>query len=120
MASAYTGNWRFAMTDRYDGNEAQNRKIANQLFDAWTEGEESNRKRRILVGSIPAWVACVLSIGLLVWNAAVISGNVADNTRRITQIEADQRDAGRANSNMIDRMARIEAKIDIIVGEHKP
>ena len=61
----------------------------------------------------------ILSIGLLIWNAAVISGNVADNTRRITQLESDKRESETDTRGLIDRMARIEAKIDIIVGEKK-
>jgi hypothetical protein len=105
------------MPERYDGNEEQSRLIGEQLFDVWVSRQD--RKSPRWHGSLPAWIACVLSIGLLIWNAAVISGNVADNTRRISQIESDQRDATHANSNMIDRMARIEAKIDIIVQEKK-
>lgn len=105
------------MTDEYDGNESQGRKIARQLFSVWSEEQESAQKRSARIGSVPAWVACVLSIGLLIWNAAVISGNVSDNTRRITALEANQSQSDRDGRQMIDRMARIEAKIDIIVGE---
>ena len=84
------------MPDRFDGNESQNRIIAEQLFTVWTN--EQTRTTRRWTGSMPAWIACVLSIGLLIWNAAVISGNVAQNTRRIDQIEA---------------------KVDIIIAEKK-
>jgi hypothetical protein len=61
----------------------------------------------------------VLSICLLIWNAAVISGSVAQNTRRIDQIEANERQSDGDNRQMIDRMARIEAKVDIIIAEKK-
>lgn len=107
--------WDRGTVDEYDGNESQGRRIARQLFAAWSEEQDVASKRRVLVGSIPAWVACVLSIGLLVWNAAVISGNVADNTRRISQLETDQRQSEGDNRQIIERMARIEAKLDIIV-----
>lgn len=105
------------MPDRFDGNESQNRKIADQLFTTWTEEQTRTAKR--WAGSLPAWVACILSIGLLIWNAAVISVNVAQNTRRIDQIEANERQNDGDNRQLIDRMARIEAKVDIIIAEKK-
>jgi hypothetical protein len=63
------------MTDDFDGNKAQNRKIAEQLFSAWSDDQARSAKR--WYGSVPAWSACLLSICLLIWNAAVISGSVA-------------------------------------------
>jgi hypothetical protein len=106
------------MADDFDGNKAQNRKIAEQLFSVWAESEKRISPPR-LMGSLPAWIACVLSICLLIWNAAVISGSVAQNTRRIDQIEANERQSDGDNRQMIDRMARIEAKVDIIIAEKK-
>lgn len=99
----------------FDGNEAQNRVIARQLFDVWTAEQAAKAKTHWLNGSIPAWIACALSLGMLVWNAAVISGDVADNTRRVTQLEVDQRRSEGDSRQVIERMARIEAKLDLIL-----
>lgn len=101
------------MPDRLDGNEAQNRAVARQLFSAWENEQE--RKIGKWGTALPAWIACVLSIGVLIWNAAVISGEVAENTRRIEQIERERRQEAGDNRLMIERMARIEAKVDLIL-----
>lgn len=96
-----------------DPNEAANRKIARQLFSIWSEEQEAKRSR--LSGSAPAWIACALSLCAVIWNAAVISGDVGDNTRRITAIELEQRSQASDNREIIERMARIEAKLDLVV-----
>lgn len=96
-----------------DPNEASARKIARQLFSIWSEEQEAKRSR--LSGSLPAWIACVLSLAAVIWNAAVISGDVSENSRRIDKIEVEQQRQATDNRQIIERMARIEAKLDIVL-----
>lgn len=107
-----------------DGNEAQNRIVIKQIFDAWaveqeakanTEGARVDERRRIMLGSIPAWSACIIAVGGLVWSAAVLSGDISENRRRIEQVELDQKRQGETERGVIERMARIEAKLDIVL-----
>jgi hypothetical protein len=100
-----------------DGNETQARTVAKQLFSVWAKEQEGRTIRKY--GSLPAWVACALSLSAVIWNAAVISGDVAENARRIDRLEVDQRQQARDNSQVIERMARIEAKLDLILEERK-
>jgi hypothetical protein len=103
------------MPDSLDGNDSQNRRIANQLFDVW----EERRGSKWLNGSAPAWIACALSLAAVLWNAAIISGNVAENTRRIDAVETEQQRAAGDSRQVIERMARIEAKLDIVLEDRK-
>lgn len=102
------------MPDALDGNESQNRIIARQMFAAWSKDQESKERR--IGGSAPAWIACALSLAAVIWNAAVISGDVADNRRRIEVIEVKQERSVTENHQVIDRLARIEAKLDMMGG----
>ena len=65
----------------------------------------------------PDWIALIMSLGALVWNAAVYPEKVSNNLRRIEALE--QREEGRSDKlNTIDvRTAKIEAKLDILMGE---
>ncbi len=103
------------MSDFWDGNEAQSRKVARSLFDVWREEQESEAKNAKLGGVVPAWFAVVLSVGTLVWGAAVLSADVKDTKRRVDQIEIGDRQQEIVNREIVERMARIEAKLDIVV-----
>ena len=107
-----------------DGNDAQNRIIAKQMFDAFaaeqearanTEGARADERRRLFLGSVPAWSACIIAVGSVIWNAAVVSGDISENRRRIEQVETDQKRQGETERGVIERMARIEAKLDIVL-----
>lgn len=102
------------MPDPLDGNESSTRKIAKQLFSIWQEEQEAKGRR--LSGSLPAWIACVLSLGMLVWNGAVISSDVSESRRRIEALEIKQDQTAAASAQVIDRLARIEAKLDMMGG----
>lgn len=102
-----------------NGNAVQTRALAQTLFDTWKADQDLSSKRRILGGSIPAWVACALSIGTLIWGAAVISSDVSENRRRIEAVESQQMQQARDDQASRDRLARIEAKIDVLMGERK-
>lgn len=95
-----------------DGNESQNRIIARQMFAAWSEEQEARRTK--LSGSLPAWIACVLSLLGLAWSAAVISSDVSENRRRIEALEIKQDKTATDSTQVLDRLARIEAKLDIM------
>lgn len=97
------------MTDKLDGNETQSRVIAKQLFSVWA-AEQDSRTRRWLNGSVPAWVACLLSVATLIWGAAVLASDVAENRRRIELVEADK---------VGERLARIETKLDQLMAERE-
>lgn len=110
------------MSDVLDANETQARRMANQLFDVWSERKEQKEQAsgpKWIHGSAPAWVACLLSLGAVLWNAAIISQNVAENARRITAVEIEQQRAATDNRQVIERMARIEAKLDIVLEDRK-
>ena len=98
------------------GDAAQTRAIVEQVAEAAFRkyAQEARGKSAKWSASAPAWAACALSIAGLVWNAAVITGNVADNQRRIEMVEAEQRQAATDNRQVIDRLARIEAKLDMM------
>lgn len=101
-----------------DGNESQIRTVADSLFDAWQSRAAAEQKRqRLIYGSIPAWVACALSVTAVLWQAAVTTQRVNDNDRRIIQLEVDLREYGRENKAMTQQLARIEAKMDLVLGE---
>jgi len=107
------------MSDVLDANETQARRMANQLFDVWSERKEQSAGPKWLSGSAPAWVACLLSLAAVLWNAAIISQNVAENSRRITAVEIEQQRAATDSRQVIERMARIEAKLDIVLEDRK-
>ena len=101
------------MPDSLDGNESQARKMARQLFAIWTEEQESKAKKPSY-GALPAWTACVLSVGALIWNAAIITGDVNDTRRRVETLEVKQDQTVADRGQVIDRLARIEAKLDLM------
>jgi len=94
-----------------DGNQSQVRAIGDQLFDAW---EEKQNRKSMLHGSLPAWIACILSLGAVLWQAAITSSDVSENRRRIEAIEAQQLTQSNDDRSVIDRLARIEAKLDVV------
>jgi len=105
-----------------DGNAAATRKVADQLFDAWSEkrDRDEGNKRRALAGSAPAWGGLLLAVLGIIWGAAVLSRDVNDHTRRIVEIENEQRTQATDNRQVIERMARIEAKLDIVLEGTRP
>lgn len=101
-----------------DGNDAQIRAVANTLFDSWQAHQEVENKRKSLIyGSIPAWVACALSILAVLWQAAITTQRVNENTRRIVSLEANDAERSREDKATTQQLARIEAKMDLIINE---
>lgn len=94
-----------------DGNTAQARVVGEQLFSIW---EEKQKRKSLLHGSFPAWIACLLSLGLVLWQAAFVASDVEENRRRLEVVEAAQIAQAGDNRTVIDRLARIEAKLDLI------
>lgn len=100
------------------GNESNAtvvRAIADQLFETWQlKQQQYEKKRNLWLGSLPAWMALVLSALALLWNAAVISARVGDNTRRIDQLEVDRRQEIVDSKESAAALARIESKVDLM------
>ena len=100
------------MADSFNPNDAQAQRVARLMADAFKADTQPQTSR--WVGSAPAWIALLVSLAGIVWQAAVTTGRVNDNTRRVEQVERDQR-AQQADSRVvIERLARIEAKLDLI------
>jgi uncharacterized protein YlxW (UPF0749 family) len=101
-----------------NGNDAQVRAIADSLFDSWQANQDAENKRRTLIyGSIPAWVACALSITAVLWQAAITTQQVAETTRRVEQLERSDQEQSREDKATTQQLARIEAKMDLIINE---
>jgi hypothetical protein len=60
---------------------------------------------------LPALAAALTLLGAITSVGSVIS-KVQDNDRRIAQIERDLRDSDAGNQKVIERLARIEGKLD--------
>lgn len=101
------------MTD--PANEAQARIIAKQLFDVW-KAEEAEKQSKV-PGSWPAWLALVLSAGALIWAGGGHQWQITDNTRRIEAVEDSQARQATDNQQVLQRLASIEAKLDLITEE---
>lgn len=101
-----------------DGNNTQIRAVADQLFDSWQAHQEAESKRKTLIyGAIPAWVACALSITAVLWQAAITTQRVNENTRRVEQLERSDQERSREDKATTQQLARIEAKMDLIIDE---
>lgn len=91
------------------GNQTQVRVIAEQLFDIW---DEKQGKR---TASWPAWFGVGMSVAAMIYTAGILTGDVAEaNTRSVEnrqKIEALERQSS--------AIARIEAKVDILMEERK-
>lgn len=106
------------MPDSLDGNEAQNRIIARQLFDAWAAEQDAKTKaeRRWFGSNVAGWVSImvVLVTGIIAfvstYNLAISAD--ARSQRNETAINLMKTETG-------DRLARIETKLDLIIGERE-
>jgi len=101
------------MTD--EANEAAARRIAKQLFDIW-EAKQAEKQQKV-PGSWPAWIAMVLSAAALIWAGGGHQWQITDNTRRIEAVEDRQAKQAAGNEEVLQRLASIEAKLDLITEE---
>ena len=104
------------------GNEEMIRTIIEQIVDT-TEAKHKREAARahhtFLGGHAPAWIAAVLAVMAMIFSAGVLRSEVAEaqtlaRTNRTT-IEALQIQNGEGKATI----ARIEAKIDILMAERK-
>lgn len=100
-----------------DGNDVAVRAIAQTLFDTWKAEQEIDQKRRVFGGSIPAWVACGLSIVGIVMLAGGTNQKVNDNIRRIDTLEASDREQNREATTTAAKLSTIEGKLDILINQ---
>jgi hypothetical protein len=96
-----------------DGNAAQVRVIIEQTIASL----EASRGKRW--GSVPAWSALALSIVGIVFAAGSLRSDVATATTRIDKLEqrADAQD--RTATQVNDRLARIETKLDLALEKRR-
>lgn len=99
--------------DALDPNRSQVRIIAEQMLEVWDTRQESKRSR--FTASVPAWIACALSLSTLIYVAGGMGATVNSNTNRIDKLEAVQVQQTRDDIDRSDRLARIEAKVDLLV-----
>lgn len=99
--------------DALDGNAAQTRLIARQIASAIIAEQASTRSR--FTASVPAWIACAMSMATLIWGAGTLSSQVNRNTNDIRDLKAVQSQRDTGDQQVRDRLARIEAKVDLLV-----
>lgn len=92
-----------------DGNLTQTEMILDRAWETW---EAKQGKKR---ASFPAWAGFLLSAGAVIFTAGVLRGDVATandrsikNEKRIEFLEGERA-----------ALARIEAKVDILMEERK-
>lgn len=97
------------MVDAYDGNEAATRKVASQLFDAWTERQRSAEKAsihsKLTLTEIGVIVSLLSSIGVGIFTLGVVYGQVQRNTADIATIKPKVEATA-------ERIERIDANVE--------
>lgn len=99
-----------------DGNEAQSRVIAKQLFDVWSteQAEIAKENRRWFGNNISGWVsATVVVLGTLIAGVTTLNKAVEANERSLR----NEASIAVIKADMSDRLARIETKLDLIISE---
>jgi hypothetical protein len=100
------------------GQDAAVRKVAEQLFTVWTEEQARQKKEshRWFGNNIAGWVSVVVVVvGTIIAGSTTYRLAFDANERSLrneTQIAAIKADTS-------DRLARIETKIDLMIGERK-
>jgi hypothetical protein len=102
-----------------DADAVQIRAIAQTLFDTWKANHEAeqqaDRKHKLLLAQLPAWIACALSIGGVVLLAGGTNERINNNERRIDNLEISDREQDRDVRGLSNQLAAIDAKLTIIV-----
>lgn len=97
------------MPDSYDGNEAATRKVAGQLFDAWTERQKASEKlglqNKLTLTEIGVIVSLLSSIGIGIFTLGVVYGQVQRNTADIATIKPKVEATA-------ERIERIDANVE--------
>lgn len=83
-----------------------------------TDGAPRDEPRRFTLS--PAWIALAFSLFGAFWQVAVTSQRVAENERRVEQLENADRIRGDALGRIDARTARIEATLDVMRGGLRP
>lgn len=96
-----------------DGNAAQVRLIIEQTIASL---EASRGKQR---ASWPAWIGAIVSIGVLIFSAGSLRSDVATATTRIDKLEQRADAADRTATQVNDRLARIETKLDLALEKRR-
>ena len=99
-----------------DGNEAQSRVIAKQLFDVWStkQAEINKENRRWFGNNLPGWISAVFVIlGTLVAGVTTLNKAIEANDRSLK----NEASIAAIKADTSDRLARIETKLDLIIEE---
>lgn len=72
-----------------------------------------------MYGSLPAWGALIISLAALAFSAGTLRSEVATAQSRLAKLEqrADLQDGNSSQVN--DRLARIETKLDLVLESRK-
>lgn len=103
------------MTDG-TGNDAQVRIVAEQLFQVWKtkQAQDSKDTRRWFGNNISGWVSvAVVVLGTLYAGSQTFELAQSANARSLRNEAA----IAVIKADTADRLARIETKLDLIIGE---
>ncbi len=93
-----------------DGNEEQNKRAAEHMFDVWEARRQREAKDKPeginWKGSAPGWIALALSLATVVYNGGVLTQRVNQNEGRIQKFE---------QAGLDSAIARLESKVDILI-----
>ncbi len=95
------------MSSTDPGNAAQVRIVAHQLFQEWKAEQGKQR------ASWPAWIGVCLGIFGLIFSAGSLRSDMATANTRIEKLEERADNQDRSASQVNDRLARIETKLDL-------
>lgn len=104
-----------AVSEQGLGNAAQVRLIVEQTIEAYRVLDKDSSSKR--TASWPAWIALGLSVAGLIFGAGVLRSDVASATHRLEKNDAKIAAIERQNSSVEKGVARIEAKVDILMEE---
>lgn len=105
-----------------EGDKAQVRLIAEQLVRAAIievrkdeEHQMDDRKGSATITTICAVIALFLSVGSLIYGAAIQAARIDENRRRVEALEQRNDRINEAIARIDSRTASIEAKLQILI-----
>lgn len=95
------------------GNAAQVRLVAHQLFQEWKAEQGKQR------APWPAWAGLVLGGVGIVFSAGALRADVVTANNRIEKLEQRADGHDRTATQVNDRLARIETKLDLVLEKRR-
>jgi hypothetical protein len=87
------------------------------MSDTNADSPPANGSSRVFREWLPALAAALTLLGAITTAGGVIS-KVQDNDRRLGELERQLRDREEGNQKVIERLARIEGKLDASAGQN--